>query len=498
MKLVELSSLGLVALVAFGGCLERIEDEPLPPGVEEIPVTTKSWEALAKFRKGQKKLDIGRNKQANPIFENATGKDPRFSWAYLNAAITAASVREFTDYLKLATTYIEGKSEGERLLVEIAHTYVDKDTERRSELARALVEAYPRSRRAWLAQAEVQSGLNQHQAARESMAKALELDPNFIATQMAIWRTYLFYQPTDPSQAEQAMQKCLELDPEEARFYEYLADVYRTTNELEKARELYSQAAEKDPGLSAAAVKKGHANSFLGDLEEARVDYQTAIEGARDQSRLDYANYLAFTYLHAGDPSTALDELTALLEKVDESGIPRHQIAGAKSFILENQAAIQLHHGLLGDAEETLAALASADRTIAEQANSPTFTRQKEGGILLWQGRLAARRGDHELAISKAEEYHRLLEGDNDLHREKRYHGLLGLIELLRGDHQPAIEHLRKADPKDVYLRFHLALAQEGAGNVEEAKRLFQEVASWNFNTVGCALVRRDATERLS
>ena len=34
------------------------------------------------------------------------------------------------------------------------------------------------------------------------------------------------------------------------------------------------------------------------------------------------------------------------------------------------------------------------------------------------------------------------------------------------------------------------------AGNGEEAKRLFAEVATWNFNSVGFALVRRDARER--
>ncbi len=497
MRLVEYSGLGLVAALALCACAQRIEEEPLPPGVEEIPVTTKSWEALAKFRKGQKHLDVGRNRQANPIFENATGKDPRFSYAYLNAAITAASVREFTDYLKLATTYIIDKSEGERLLVEIAHTYVNKDTARRLELGKSLSEAYPRSRRAWLTLAEVQTGLEQYQAARESLAKALELDPGLIATHVAIWRSYLFRQPTDHARAEQAMKQCIEIDPAEAKCDEYLADVYRAANELGKARESYSRAAEKDPALSAAMLKKGHANSFLGNFEEARADYQAAIEVARDQSRLNYASYLAFIHLYAGDYQAAVDELSALLVTVDDSGIPRHQVAGVKSLILGNRSAIELHHGLLDEAEKTIVELAAAERSVAEQANSPSFTRQREGGILLREGRLAALRGDYQLADAKAEEYRQLLEADSDLNREPRYHGLLGQIELLRSKPQQAVEHLRQADLTDIYLKYQLALAEEAAGNLEEAKRLFAEVASWNFNTVGCALVRGDAMERL-
>ncbi len=140
MKPFEHIGLGLVVLAALAACSQPLEEEPLPPGVEEIPVTTKSKEALAKFRKGERFRDVGRVKQANPIFENATGKDPRFSYAYLNAAYTAASVQELNEHLKLAKLYLEGKSEGERLLVEIAQTYLDNDAEKRVELAETLVE----------------------------------------------------------------------------------------------------------------------------------------------------------------------------------------------------------------------------------------------------------------------------------------------------------------------------------------------------------------------
>ncbi len=490
--------LALAVFAAFTACGESFEDEPLPEGVEEIPVTTRSNAALAKFRKGQKYLDAGRFKEANPVFENATGKDPTFSWAYLNAALSAATVREFNDYLKLAMLYLEGKSDGERMLVEIAQTYVDNDVARRVELSQALVAAYPRSRRAWLSRAEVQAVLNEHQEARESMARALELDPDFMATHVTIWRSYLFTEPRDLARAEQAMNRCVEIDPEEGKFYEQLADVYRAMNQLEKARELYSTATEKDPGLSEASLKRGHTNSFLGNFDDARSDYDTAIERAQDQSRINYANYRAFIPLHAGDSQAALDELGLLLEDVEEIGIPRDQVPAAKEKILTARATIQLHHGLLEEAAATLEELAAVKRSIAEQADAPAFVRQREAAILLWQGRLEARKGDYDAARSQAEEHRQLLADDGNPRREESYHGLLGLIELLQGNHQQATLHLQQANPGEVYVRYLLARAHQGAGNLEEAQKLFQEVATWNFNSVGFALVRAEAMAELS
>ncbi len=497
------SGLGLVVLAAvipaaLAACAEPYKDPPLPPGVVEIPVTTRSSEALERFRRGEAFQDIGHSKRANPIFENATGKDPRFTYAYLNAAYTAASVQELNEHLKLAKLYLEGKSEGERLLVEIAQTYLDDEAEKRLQLAEQLVEIYPQSRRAWLTLAQVHRARYEHEAARESMARALELDPDFIATNVAIFRSYLYSEPKDFARAEEAMLKCLEIVPEVGKLHENLADVYRAMNRLEEARERYAQAAETDPELPAALVKRAHVTSYLGDFEQARMEYDEAIEGARDQSQIEYANYRAFTHLHAGDFSAAIDDLAPLLDEVGEIGLPRDQVAAATEFTLSNLAAIQLHHGLLDDAEATLTELAEAHRSIARQSESPHVVSEREGAILAWEARLAARTGDFQLAASKAEEHRQAMQGTRNLRRDESYWHLRGLIELLQGNHPQAALHLQKANLHDVYAKFQLAEAMAGAGDLEEAKRLFREVATSNFNTVGFALVRGAALERSS
>jgi hypothetical protein len=54
----------------------------------------------------------------------------------------------------------------------------------------------------------------------------------------------------------------------------------------------------------------------------------------------------------------------------------------------------------------------------------------------------------------------------------------------------------RNANPFDAYIKYQLAVATDGAGDAAQAKKLFHEVAEYNFNAVGFALVRKDALQK--
>jgi len=78
----------------------------------------------------------------------------------------------------------------------------------------------------------------------------------------------------------------------------------------------------------------------------------------------------------------------------------------------------------------------------------------------------------------------------------ENYHDLMGLIYFLQRKYAKAVEEYRLADLTNMYNKYHLALALDGARQKEEARKIFKEVAEWNFNTVGYALVRQDAMDR--
>src|SRR5438132_1545147 len=108
----------------------------------------------------------------------------------------------------------------------------------------------------------------------------------------------------------------------------------------------------------------------------------------------------------------------------------------------------------------------------------------------------AARRGDYTAAQTQADRISRLLEPDANPRKLEPMHQLKGFIALYQGKYQEAAGHLRQGNPFDPYVKYQLAVATEGAGDAAQAKKLFQEVADYNFNAIGFALVRKEARQK--
>lgn len=462
---------------------------------DEIPVTTASSAARAHFTVGERLLDHGRPREAREHFRLAVEQDPTFAYGYLNLAAAAASAQEFKENLDRAAGALTGKSEGERLLVEINRTFLDNNAERRVALAQTLVKKHAGSPRAWITLGNAQGALNRHELAREAYGRAIALDPSMFLAQSALGFSYLFSEPRDFAKAKQHMEKAIAADPREAKGYEQLGDVYRALNQLEQARDAYAQAVEKDPKLAVAVLKKGHINSFLGNYAEARAAYDAAIADGKEAEKTTYGVFRAYTAVHAAQPAAALEELTAVARSAEKT-VPSKQINGAKAFALVSAVQIALHNDLLDDAERLLKMYAPVVRRDAQAVNDANNSRLTEAAVLSWESQLAARRGDFAKALAKANEHKRLVENDQNPRRLETYHSLLGLIELRKKDFAQAIPHYREADLTDVYQKYHLAVALDGAGQSADARKLFQDVASFNFNSVGFALTRRDAMKR--
>ncbi len=465
--------------------------------VEEIPVTTTSAEARELFTQGQHALDVGRVQDANALFQQAVADDPEFTYAYVNLMNAANSADEFMHNLQAAESSMASASEGEQLLVRIARSFVDVDASQRRALAQQLVEAYPSSPRAWLLLANIQTGLKEIDAARTSANKALELSPDMTATHRSLGFSYLFNEPKDFALGESFMKRVVELEPEEANARVDLGDAYRAQKRLEEARDAYAKGAELDRKSALAFSKAGHANTFLGNYEQARNDYAQAIEVGKDQLKVGYANFKACVHAYAGEPRAALDELAGLYDSIDAKGLPEDQVTGAKINVLTAQARIALHEGILDVAQRAVERRAEYVRAQAAVVGDEDFSQSQEANINWWAGELAARSGDYQAAVAKADEVARLVEAQTGPRKMEGYHSLMGLTHLLQGNHQEAIEHYRQADPDSFWVKHHLALALEATGESDEAAGLFQEVADWNFNSTGYACVRKDAIARL-
>jgi tetratricopeptide (TPR) repeat protein len=485
------------ATCALGLIVSALVQAQPQPQAEEIPVTTASGAARMDFVAGQAALDRGDGAVANALFRAAVARDPGFGYAWFNLANASFSTEEFASSLKQAAAAASRASEGERMLVEVAQRFLDSDFESQIATARRLTERYPGSVRAWINLAIVQGGRNQFAAQRASLARALELDPRSIAAHVNLANSYLFNEPRDLALAEKHFRHAVALDPGESNFHWGVGDTQRALNRLEQAREHYERATLVDPNDGVARVKLGHINSFLGRYEEARRDFERGVVVAEPPNKPFYANYGAFTWVHAGDAGAALGALRKIVENLDSSGLAPQQRDGSVVFTLTNAATIALHHGLHEDAAQLIGQLAAQLRANAKKVGTEEFSRIQEAQIAYLEGQLAARRGDYREAERLARRNAELVASQQNARKMENHHELLGLIHLLQLKYAKAVEHYRQADvANNVYVRHHLALALEGAGKRDEARRLFREVGEWNFNAVGFALVRKEALAR--
>ena len=476
--------------------LTTIASSAIAAAIEEIPVTTRSQSARMDFVAGQAALDRGDGAEANALFRAAVAADPDFTYAWLNLANAAFSTEEFAESLKRAAAGGAKATEGERLLVQINQRFLDNDFQSQLALAQQLVEKYPRSPRAWLALSGVQAGLNKFAEQRQSIAKAMALDPTLAAAPFAMGNSYLFNEPRDPAQAEKYLRQTITLAPGEDNYWWTLGDVYRATNRLEEAREFYTRATLLDPHDGTAPVKLGHVDSFLGRYDAARGDYDRGIANADAATKPFLANYRTFTYVHAGEPKAAVQALEKLAVESDTMDVPADQRMGAKVFALTNAAQIALHTGLNDDAGRVIGKLAAALRANAKIVGTEEFARIQEAQIAYQEGQLAARKGDYAQALSLAQKNSELVAKQQNPRKMENYHDLMGLISLAQKKYDEAVAQYRKADLTNMYNKYHLALALQGAGKTDEARKIFKEVGSWNFNTAGFALVRKDALAR--
>src|SRR5437773_5003602 len=468
--------------------------DPITSAVINHPITTSSAEARAHFLEGLREFDLGRFIDANVHFKLAVAADPNFAFAYLNAANTANSLADFKSNLALAEQHAAGASDAERLQIQMTRKGFDNDLAGQLALGQQLVQQYPQSPRAWLALAGAQIGLNKNADARASMAKALELSPKLYVAHAAMGNDYIFGEPHDFTKALAHMQEAEALAPDESNAHLLVGDCYRAQRNLEKARDEYLRGHELDPRNAVLLVKAGHANTFLGDYTAARADYDSAMAVGRANEKAAYAPFRAYVSVYAGDSEPAITELNQLVASVDGMGVPDPK--ANKVAALTNVVVIATHTRNRAAAEQALKELGPLLMQQADEAGNAAFRRGQQATIEYFAGWWAARRGDYAAAQKQADQIGELLAPDANPRKLEPMHQLEGFIALYQGKYREAAGHLRLGNLLDPYVKYQLAVAMEGVGDAAEAKRLFTEVAEYNFNTVSFALVRKDAQQK--
>ena len=138
-----------------------------------------------------------------------------------------------------------------------------------------------------------------------------------------------------------------------------------------------------------------------------------------------------------------------------------------------------------------------SDKLVAD-VDSESIARDQKVNLLQWDAFAAAVEGNFADAASKADEIKTMQEAINDPLKMRPYDEIHAFVNFKQGNYDEALQYMAKIDQDDIYNKYWMAMANHKAGNKDTAMALFQEIADYNFNDVGYALVRNEVKEILA
>ena len=456
---------------------------------QEIPITTKSQEALKLFLEGRAKDENYHVEEANRLFAQAAAVDPGFALAHLSTAFTAADPKVTDEELRKAVALIENVSKGEQLMIAARQAaWIENDPVRENALLKQLADLFPNDKRAHLYLASSYAGREETDQAIAEFEKAIALDKDFARAHYQLG--YVYFPKGEFEKAEEHFQAYLKLAPSEPNPHDCLADLYMKMGRFEEAIRHYEKAVELDPHFSASQLKIGSCCVLLGRYEEGRRAMEKA-KGMETEpaNKIGDEEAIALSYIYAGEYPKALDRLDSAIRMAGEMGLPLsaangHQIKSMIFIETDDPAgaakSLEAFKACLDDPK-----VAASDKA-AMAPNLPLF-----------EALIAVRKGDIPGAKPKLEEFRAASAKINDPLLAKYGEWTEGHIALAQGDAAGADARFTKAAIDDPYFIYYGAVAKEKAGDAAGAKKLYAKVADWNQYTINHALVRSKAKAKI-
>ncbi len=470
-----------------------------PPTLKapDISVTTSSEEARAAFQTGLEYLDLGANDKARQAFTEAIQKDPAFSMAYLFRSNTSASGKDYAADIESAKKYIGGAGDMEKQMLAYEQTFIDNNWDQRLAICQKLVQDYPDIARFQNMLGNTFQEGNQSDKARVCYQKVIELAPNWTGGYLSGMNNYIYIDPKDFKKAETFGLKVVELAPNSPSAHVALGDCYRAQNDLQKALGAYTKAIELAPTDATAVIKKGHINTFLGNMEDARKDY---IQAGKFDSAFQIRTLMweTYTWLYAGEHQKGLDKLIEIANNPAAFGVSDAQLPNLKASCLDDAYTVAFHLGQTATMQTLLPLVTSAMTEEFEALHAPEYKPVVEADHLRREALAAAQTGAFDVATNKLEEMKTKLEPVKDPRKLQSYNFAAGYLNLKQKKYKEAIGLLQQANQDQVYTRYLLATAYELAGEKETAMDMYRKIADYNFNSVGYALIRSEVKKKLA
>ena len=456
---------------------------------QDMPITTKSKDALTLFLDGRAKDENYHVEEAHKIFAQAAAKDPDFALAHLWVAMTAADPKVLREELKKAVSLAPNASKGEQLLIAAwGAANLENDPVKANDLLGQLVALFPNDKRAHLYLANNYNAREQTDKAIAEFDKAIALDKDFGRAHYQL--AYVYYPKGDFDKAEEHFKVYLRLAPQEPNPHDCLADLYMKMGRFDEAISEYQQAVKLDPRFSASQLKTGSTYVLMGRYEEGRQAFEKSITMEIEPAyKIGDQEAIARSYVFAGEYSNAIEPQDKAIRMARELGIPEAEAWGhlIKAMIYSE----------MKDPEKAAQSLADSRTCINDSSLSPSDKELNLVTACFFEALVAADQKDTAKAKAKLSELKAGLSKVKDPLFPRYAEWMDGYIALAQGDFAGADAQFSKVVIEDPYFIYYAAVAKEKAGDTAGAKKLYAKVANWNVDSVWYSFVRNKAKAKV-
>jgi tetratricopeptide (TPR) repeat protein len=394
--------------------------------------------------------------EAIDCFQRAVEFDTAFAMAYLYLA-------ELKDraYLEKALHFSERAAWMERQYIFSLEALRLGDTAQHVELLKGIVKRKPDEKLALLRLGQFEQSQHRFAEAIRYYNDALDIDPLFKEVYNQL--SYLYDAAGNLEKSLWAINKYIEIAPNEANPYDTRGEIYANNGKLDKAIQSYEEALRLKPDFRGAAVRLGNLYVFKRQYDKAREMYDFPSFGTADDCLRRYLD-VANSYIHQG----YFDQALTLLD----SGLSYSKGISRKPGIATLVRETYFKKATILAETDPESAIVATEKAMSEHSSGfpddSATLRPYFAALLAAAGLL-----DSANAVIYRLKDH-LKSGNRDLHA---YWFAAGLVALETGAASDAAAFLEKAvpvpnDPNDFALHYWLSRGYIAVGKFEQAAEI--------------------------
>jgi tetratricopeptide (TPR) repeat protein len=444
----------------------------------KLPVTTRSEAAAHYFETGMVQYENHRWNLALKDWSEAIRIDPDFAQAYVWICLTTADPSEEARDRAKAKSLMQQVTPGEQLLIRwMAGVHENRYVEGIMAMNDMLA-MFPRDKRLnfmvgyWLFRWQ-----DEYELSRKLTLRALAVDPDYATCDNQL--AYLYSRLGDIDKALEYAGRYMELLPNEPNPHDSYGEMLRFAGRYPEALEQYRIALKIDPTFYISQKELGETYSMMGEEEEARREYEKAIQEAPSSgAKAEYLQKLALTYVRERKYAEA--DL-AYLDAAARAHAMRQWIWEARAHRV-----MAMYES---DQTAALKNLDEAEALLAKAAGNITQLdlHEEKAHILRVRVERALRIGDRATAEKAVAQLEKLATAGSSINTQRTYHGAAGTLLLDEKKYRDAISQLSEdiANPLSMRLLIE-AYGQTGASDL--ANTLRRKLLEWKVPSVEEAL----------